>query len=49
VRVVQEFDLTPGLLPSAVGIPVVWLLVLALSVAASAVLVRIPVVRSWLV
>lgn len=49
VRVVQEFNLTPGLLPSVVGVPVVWLLVLALSMAASAVLVRIPVVRTWLV
>lgn len=49
VRLVQEFNLTPGLMPSVIGVPVVWLLVLGLSVLTSAVLVRIPVVNSWLV
>jgi surface polysaccharide O-acyltransferase-like enzyme len=49
VRVVQEFNITPGLLPSVIGVPVVWLVVLALSALASAVLVRIPVVNTWLV
>ena len=49
VRVIQVFDLTPGLLPSAIGIPVVWLLALALSTLVSALLVKIPVVNSWLV
>ena len=49
VRIFQELDLTPRLLPSVVGVPLVWLAVLALSVATSAVLVRIPVVNSWLV
>jgi len=49
VRVLQEFNITPGLLPGVIGIPVVWLLVLLLSTLASAVLVKIPLVNSWLV
>jgi surface polysaccharide O-acyltransferase-like enzyme len=49
VRVIQEFDITPGLLPAVVGIPVVWLVVLVLSALVSAVLVRIPFVNSWIV
>ena len=49
VRVIQEFDITPGLIPSAIGIPLVWLVVLALSALASALLVRIPFVNNWLV
>lgn len=49
VRVIQEFDITPGLLPSVIGVPVVWLVVLAFSALASAVLVKIPFVNSWLV
>lgn len=49
VRVIQEFDITPGLLPAVVGVPLVWLVVLILSALVSAVLVRIPVVNSWLV
>jgi surface polysaccharide O-acyltransferase-like enzyme len=49
VRVIQEFHLSPGLLPAAVGIPVIWLAVLALSVLASAALVKIPWVNRWLV
>ncbi|MCC6495782.1 MAG: acyltransferase family protein [Propionibacteriaceae bacterium] len=49
VRVIQEFDITPGLLPSAIGVPVVWLVVLALSALTSALLVRIPFVNKWLV
>jgi hypothetical protein len=32
-----------------VGVPVVWLVVLALSALVSAVLVRIPLVNSWIV
>jgi surface polysaccharide O-acyltransferase-like enzyme len=49
VRVVQVFDITPGLLPSAIGIPIIWALALALSTLVSALLVKIPVVNSWLV
>lgn len=49
VRIVQVFHITPGLLPSAVGIPLVWAVVLVLSALVSAVLVRIPVLNSWLV
>jgi surface polysaccharide O-acyltransferase-like enzyme len=49
VRVVQEFNVTPGLLPGVIGLPVVWLVVVALSVLASAVLIRIPFVNTWLV
>ncbi len=49
VRVIQEFHISPGLLPAAVGIPLIWFVVLVLSALASAVLVRIPFVNSWFV
>lgn len=49
VRVIQEFNISPGLLPSAVGVPLIWLVVLTLSALVSAVLVRIPVINGWVV
>ncbi|HSK33435.1 MAG TPA: acyltransferase family protein [Propionicimonas sp.] len=49
VRIVQEFNITPGLLPGIIGLPLIWLAVLALSTFVSALLVKIPVVNSWLV
>ncbi|MFT4217180.1 MAG: acyltransferase family protein [Micropruina sp.] len=49
VRLTEEINLSPGLLPTAVGIPLIWIGVLAVSALASAILVRIPFVNSWLV
>ena len=49
VRIVQEFGITPGLLPGIIGLPLIWLAVLVLSTLVSALLVKIPVVNSWLV
>lgn len=49
VRIVQEFNITPGLLPGIIGLPLVWLAVLALSTLVSAVMVKIPILNNWLV
>lgn len=49
VRLIEELNLSPGLLPTAIGIPLIWVVVLAISMLCSAVLVRIPFVRTWLV
>ncbi|MFT3886587.1 MAG: acyltransferase family protein [Arachnia sp.] len=49
VRLIEEFHISPGMLPTAIGIPLIWIVVLALSALISAVMVRIPFVKSWLV
>jgi len=49
LRLVQECHITPASLPAAVGIPLTWVIVLALSALASALLVRIPLANRWLV
>ncbi|MFT4225574.1 acyltransferase [Micropruina sp.] len=49
IRLLSEFDVSPGLLPTAIGIPLIWVGVLLLCALISAVLVRIPIVNSWLI
>ncbi|MFT3970650.1 MAG: acyltransferase family protein [Micropruina sp.] len=49
VRLIEELNISPGLLPTAIGIPLIWIVVLAITALISAVLVRIPVVNSWVV
>ncbi|MFT4294067.1 MAG: acyltransferase family protein [Micropruina sp.] len=49
VRLIEELNVSPGLLPTAIGIPLIWIGVLAISALISAVLVRIPFVNSWLI